>query len=184
MPARFVFVSPLAVLSVSGENIRKAIGSIPPTSGADPSGLLLNQPVPLFICGAGLVALRKPNGSFRPVATSETLRRVQAKVLVEQVASFQLGVRTANGCEAIVHTTRQQFARNRDAMNTVAIRLDITNALNIVDRIEVMRRIRRTCPEAAPWLDRSSAPSHLSVAQTLPQGCSAGRASGSRAVTQ
>ena len=66
-----------------------------------------------WLCGASLMALRKPNSSFRPVAVGETLRRLCSKVCVDLMGSsihsilepVQVGVRTKFGCEAVVHTT-------------------------------------------------------------------------------
>ena len=40
-----------------------------------------------WVCGASLVALRKPNGSLRPVAVGETLRGLSSKVCVELMGS-------------------------------------------------------------------------------------------------
>ena len=68
-----------------------------------------------WICGTSLMALRKPNGSLRPVAVGESLRRLCSKVAVELMGSsvksilepLQVGVQTKAGCEAVIHTTRQ-----------------------------------------------------------------------------
>ena len=40
-----------------------------------------------WVCGASLMALRKPNGSLRPVAVGEALRRLCGKVCVELMGS-------------------------------------------------------------------------------------------------
>ena len=68
-----------------------------------------------WLCGASLMALRKPNNSLRPVAVGETLRRLCSKVFIDLMESsghsileqVQVGVQTNFGCEAEVHTTRQ-----------------------------------------------------------------------------
>ena len=60
------------------------------------------EEVRLWICGASLMALRKPNGSIRPMAVGETLRGLCSKVAVELVGSsvrtilepVQVGVQT------------------------------------------------------------------------------------------
>ena len=59
-------------------------------------------------------ALMKKDGSHRPVAVGETLRRLTAKVLLAAVSEHttglrpaQLGFRTKSDCEAIVHAIRR-----------------------------------------------------------------------------
>ena len=67
-----------------------------------------------WIRGASLMALCMRNGSLRPVAVGESLRRLCSKVAVELMGSsvrsilepIQVGVQTKAGCEAIIHTTR------------------------------------------------------------------------------
>ena len=66
------------------------------------------------------MALRKPDGSLRPIAIGETIRRLTSKVAVDLITErarvvlepLQLGVKTPNGCEAIIHAARQWFACN------------------------------------------------------------------------
>ena len=69
--------------------------------------LLLQGEVPEtvrpFVCGASIMALRKPNGTLRPIAVGETLRRVTSKVAVELISErartilepLQLGVKAS-----------------------------------------------------------------------------------------
>ena len=92
-----------AAPSADMEQVRKALLSFPSASGAGKSGLrpshvrdalrpdlllrLLSEVVSLllrgevpesvrpYICGASIMALRKPNGSLRPIAIGETIRR-------------------------------------------------------------------------------------------------------------
>ena len=75
--------------------------------------LLLRGEVPKsvrpYVCGASIMALRKPNGSLRPIAICETIRRLTSKVAREIFEPLQLGVKTPNGCEAIIHVARQWF---------------------------------------------------------------------------
>ena len=62
--------------------------------------------------GASIMALRKPNGSLRPIAVGETIRRLTSKIAEDFISErarvvlepLQLGVKTPNGCEAIIHT--------------------------------------------------------------------------------
>ena len=96
------------------------------------------------------MALRKPNGSFRPIAIGETIRRLTSKVAVDLIIErareifepLQLGVKTPNGCEAIVHVARQWFSRNCSDPGKVAISVDVSNAFNTVHRAAVLRAVR------------------------------------------
>ena len=38
-----------------------------------------------YICGASIMALRKPNGTLRPIAIGETFRRLTSKIAVELI---------------------------------------------------------------------------------------------------
>ena len=93
--------------------------------------LLLQGEVPEsvrpFVCGASIMALRKPNGTLRPIAVGETLRRITSKVDVNLSPSVH--VPSWSLCEAIVHTTGQWFHRHRSDPTKTAISVDISNAL-------------------------------------------------------
>ena len=92
-----------------------------------------------YVCGASIMALRKPNGTLRPIAIGETIRRLASKVAVDLITErareifepLQLGVRTPNGCEAIIHVARQWFSRNHSDTGKVAITVDVANAFSI-----------------------------------------------------
>ena len=127
--------------------------------------LLLQGDVPEsvrpFVCGASVMALRKPDGTLRPIAVGETIRRITSKVAVELISDrartilepLQLGVKTSNGCEAIIHTTRQWFHQNRSDPPKTAISVDISNAFNTVHRSAVVQSVRTHFPSLAPWVD-------------------------------
>ena len=91
----------------------------------------------------------------------ETIRRITGKVAVELISErarallepVQLGVRTPNGCEAIIHATRQWFHRHRPVPTKTAVSVDISNAFNTVDRLAVLRSVRTHFPSLAPWVD-------------------------------
>ena len=114
-----------------------------------------------YVCGASIMALRKPNGSLRPIAVGETVRRLASKIAVDFISEharvilepLQLGVKTPNGCEAIVHTARQWLHRHRSDANKVALSVDISNAFNSVHRSAVLRSVRVHFPSLAPWVD-------------------------------
>ena len=127
--------------------------------------LLLQGEVPdavrPFVCGASVMSLRKPNGSLRPIAVGETFRRITGKVAVELISDraravlepIQLGVKTPNGCEAIIHATRQWFHAHRLIPSKTAVSVDISNAFNTVNRSAVLQSVRTHFPSLAPWVD-------------------------------
>ena len=127
--------------------------------------LLLRGEVPEmvrpYVRGASIMALRKPNGSLRPIATSETIRRLTSKVAVDLITErarvilepLQLGVKTPNGCEALIHAARQWFARNCLDPSKVAISVDVSNAFNTVHSSAVLRAVRVHFPSLSPWVD-------------------------------
>ena len=114
-----------------------------------------------WICGASLMALRKPNGPLRPVAVGESLRRLCSKVAVELMGSSvrsileptQVGVQTKAGCEAVTHTTRQWTQTVCDDPDRVLVLLDLSNAFNCVSRGAVLSAVRRHFPWMTPWAD-------------------------------
>ena len=132
---------------------------------AEVVNLLLQGEVPEavrpFVCGASIMALRKPNGTLRPIAVGETIRRITSKVAVELLSErartilepLQLGVKTPNGCEAIIHTTRQWFHKHRSDPTKTAVSVDISNAFNTVHRSAVLQSVRTLFPSLAPWVD-------------------------------
>ena len=54
-----------------------------------------------YVCGVSIMALRKPNGSLRPIAVGETVRRLASKIAVDFISEharvvlepLQLGVK-------------------------------------------------------------------------------------------
>ena len=151
-------VSPGAAPTADVDQVGKALWSFPSTSGAGRSGLrpshvrdamrpadlllrllaeVVSREVPEavrpYVCGASIMALRKPNGTLRPIAIGETIRRLASKVAVDLITErareifepLQLEVRTPNGCEAIVHAAGQCFFRNGSDACKVAISVDV-----------------------------------------------------------
>ena len=83
---------------------------------------------------------------------AETIRRLTGKVAVDLVTEraretfepLQLGVKTPNGCEAIVHVARQWFSRNCWDPRRVAISVDVSNAFHTVHKAAVLLAVRRS----------------------------------------
>jgi len=93
-----------------------------------------------------LIALAKPDGTIRPIAIGEVLRRLAGKAicyqLKEDMCKFffpsQYGVQTRGGCEQIVHTIRAHHHLHR---NDVLLRIDCVNAFNRVSRHAFLQAI-------------------------------------------
>ena len=73
--------------------------------------------------------------------------------LQEYFEPVQIGVGTAGGAEAAVHTVRQWIGRNAGATDKVLITLDLENAFNTVDRTAFLKELRRIAPGIVPWVD-------------------------------
>ena len=114
-----------------------------------------------WLCGATLMALPKKDGTARPIAVGETLRRLAAKVLCsayrEQASKYlwplQIGVAQPLGTEVGLQVARQWCQRQGSAPNKVFCKLDFSNAFNTVDRECFMREVRSKMPGLAPWVD-------------------------------
>ena len=112
----------------------------------------------------------KKDGTARPIAVGEVLRRLASKVLCNsfrQEASdyfwpLQLGVSCRLGAEVGYHTLRQWAARNRDNPEKVVVKINFENAFNSIDRATMLREVRHHFPGLAAWADFCySSPSNL-----------------------
>lgn len=99
-----------------------------------------------------LVALDKPDGGVRPIAVSEILYRLIAKVALrrsfkpEQLAPFQLGVQSPGGVEPIIHLLHDFYNGDLQGYNHV-LSLDFKNAFNALRRRNISAGILRHAPE-------------------------------------
>ena len=116
------------------------------------SGHCPKDMAPIFF-GGRLIALDKKSGGIRPIVIGFTLRRLVSKcanaVGVARLAPYfhprQLGVGTAGGCEAAIHSAR----RFLESMPTghVVVKLDFTNAFNCLHRQDMLLAIKERLPE-------------------------------------
>lgn len=142
-------------------------------------GLLANGRAPEalgpWLAAAPVHPLRKKDGGVRPIAVGEVLRRLVARMLcndekvrakaVEVLGKVgQMGVGRKNGAEAVVHAVRSWVEGvEQGELGGVALKLDIVNAFNSVDRGEVLVRLREHFPDLVPWfLFCYGQPAHLS----------------------
>ena len=129
-----------------------------------------HQDVAPWLCGAVLMALPKKDGSARPVAVGETLRRLAAKVLCKSCQGqartylwpLQIGVALPLGAEVGAQVARQWCQRNQTNPDKVFVKLDFANAFNTVNRQTFLTEVRNRLPGLAPWVEYCySSPSKL-----------------------
>jgi len=111
-----------------------------------------SEVAPVFF-GGHLLALNKISGGIRPIAIGFTLRRLTSKCAnaygVNHLRSFflprQLGVGTPGGCEAAIHSAHRYL----EALpaDHVMIKLDFTNAFNILHRHDMLMSAHNRVPE-------------------------------------
>ena len=116
------------------------------------AGRVPNAIIPFFF-GATLCALRKNDGSLRPIAIGNVLRRLISKAisasLRDRAATLlspnQLGVGIHGGAEAAVHSARHLLSQCAEGQGLV--KLDFRNAFNAISRSAVMKSVHDHLPE-------------------------------------
>ena len=109
----------------------------------------------VFLCGANLTPLRKPDGGVRPVAVGETLRRLVGKAIlataiakaqVGGLAPTQVGVGVSGAAEAVAMGTQAIINRLAGDDDWAILKVDMSNAFNSVHRSAVLDGSREHCP--------------------------------------
>ena len=109
-----------------------------------------------YMCGARLHAGIKKDGSFRPIAVGNLLRRLTSKAMVRALqgklqgllSPHQLGVAVTGGCEIAVHTVKEAVSKRPDKW---VLQLDLENAFNSVDRSTMLAQVAKLLPESLAW---------------------------------
>ena len=123
-----------------------------------------------FIAGAPLMALNKPDGGLRPIAIGETIRRLVSKCCCEATAEdckvifgpLQVGVATQGGAEASIHAVRRLASELGEDPGKIMLKVDFSNAFNMVDRSEMLAQVRAKLPGIFRWVAYCySSPAHL-----------------------
>ena len=112
------------------------------------------------LCGATLLASKKPKGGHRPIAVREVLRRLVSKCLATSahrqalalLSPLQMGVGVRGGCEAIVHATNWLMSSLPDKDRWTLL-LDFTNAFNSINRQTMFGEFRRHLPGLSAWME-------------------------------
>ena len=108
-----------------------------------------------FYGSARLIPLIKKDGGVRPMAVGETLRRLACKLALSSIKTDiptffhpqQLGVGTANGAEAIVHSVAAAL-ENLEVDESI-LQIDFANAFNLVSRERIFELVDRHFPTLA-----------------------------------
>ena len=117
--------------------------------------------VAIFLAGGNLTALNKPvPGDIRPIAVGEALRRLTGKCLCaalrSKMASFfepyQFGVAFPCGAEKIAHGLRTCIEQHWSENDFGVLKVDMTNAFNLVSRQAILSECAKHFPELLPWV--------------------------------
>ena len=123
-----------------------------------------------FIAGAPLMALVKEGGGLRPIAIGETIRRLVSKCCCEATTEdakvifgpLQVGVATQGGAEASVHAARKLAKEFGEDPGKIMLKVDFSNAFNVVDRTEMLAQVYEKLPGLYRWVEYCySHPAHL-----------------------
>ena len=136
-----------------------------------------------WLCGAPITALHKKNGGVRPIAVCKTIRCLVTHVCCFSVRDDlpnlflpygQVGVGIKGRLEAAVHSFRHYLHCHEDIPDLCAIKLDIYNAYNKVERASFLYQLKRHFPGLYPWVRWCyQYPSNLQLGP-LPFQCSKG----------
>jgi hypothetical protein len=127
------------------------------------------QAVQPYLIGASLTPLLKKDGGIRPIACGDVFRRLVAKCLMRSVrakasaffAPSQFGVVTPFGAEMVIHSWREALA-DPSLVDMVALKVDLSNAFNNVDRVQMLSLVHAEFPELFSFANFCySSPSHL-----------------------
>jgi hypothetical protein len=96
---------------------------------------------------ARLIALPKPNGSYRPIAVGETLRRLVGKVFLDKFGKtvglglqpIQVGVGVRGGLDSVVLEVEDWLRFPQPG--TSVLQLDFKNAFNSLSREWILRQV-------------------------------------------
>jgi len=129
-----------------------------------------------FIAGAPLMALAKAGGGLRPIAIGETIRRLVSKCCCEATVEdakvifgpLQVGVATQGGAEASVHAVRRLAEEFGADPGRIMLKVDFSNAFNLVDRTEMLAQVYDKLPGLYRWVKYCYSHPALVVRQQRP----------------
>ena len=114
------------------------------------------KPLRPFFFGAKLIAIIKLDSGLRPIAISNTLRRIASKCAGSKALSkrqslfgnAQVGCGNKRGAEIATHSFRNQIERDDNPKDTVLLKLDFKNAFNSLNRETMRNHVYSNRPES------------------------------------
>jgi hypothetical protein len=127
------------------------------------------------------MALVKQGGGLRPIAIGETIRRLVSKCCCEATTEdakvifgpLQVGVATQGGAEASVYAVRKLAQEFGDDPGKIMLKVDFSNAFNVVDRTEMLAQVYEKLPGLYRWVEYCY--SHQLTCSLAPSFCRAWR---------
>ena len=112
-----------------------------------------------YVCGAKFIALNKNSDTIRPIAVGEIIRRIVSKVACSSVLSdaskllvpHQVGVGVPPACESVIHSVRDFIKANNHRDDMAMLKIDFTNAFNLVDRQTFINEVKMILPSIYNW---------------------------------
>ena len=95
------------------------------------------------------------------------------RLLAEAIAqdlfgSLQVGVATKGGGEAVIHAVRKLAKKYGDDPDRIMLKVDLSNAFNMVDRTEMLKQVKKKIPFLYDWVEYCYAqPAHLFLGDVL-----------------
>jgi len=132
-------------------------------------GQCASEAVPL-LCAAKLWPLRKADGSVRPIAVGETLRRLVGKFLlqtptakqaVEHMQPAQMAFRKGSPCSAMGMGVQEAINVLPSTEPWVLLQVDLSNAFNTLHRMCIMTQVRLHCRPFVTWIQQALQPAPL-----------------------
>ena len=117
--------------------------------------------VAIFLAGGNFTALNKPTpGDILPIAVGEVLRHLTGKclcaVLRSKMTSFfepyQFDVAVPCGAERIAHGLRTCIDKHWMEHDFGVLKVDMSNAFNLVSRQAILSECAKHFPELLPWV--------------------------------
>jgi Reverse transcriptase (RNA-dependent DNA polymerase) len=113
-----------------------------------------------FFASANLIALKKPDDGVRPIAIGEFFCRLSSKCVMAQATpslpnifgDIQLGVKTPNACESIIHDLNSLTASG-SLDTSVLLKIDWKNAFNECSRKVMFEEVQSKAPGLANFVE-------------------------------
>lgn len=99
-----------------------------------------------LLSGAKLIALKKKDGTLRPIACSEVIRRIAAKILAGRLAGDLRMTLTPSGQMGVAVPWARQVAPQLEA-DEVICNVDFKNAFNSIFRAAILGAALKYAPE-------------------------------------